>query len=79
MEREEGNNRHDKLAVSLLKDATVIGHVLRGFRRCFGTSSGTEGPSLVKLLVEESMVLDTYYLTHLLSTFIKCVRLTHDG
>ena len=44
LEREEGNNRHDKLVVSLLKDATtVIGHVPREFRRCFGTSSGTEG------------------------------------
>ena len=79
MEREEGNNRHDKLAVSLLKDATVIDHVPQRFRWCFGTSSGTEGPSLVKLLVEESMVLDMYYLTRLLSTFIKCMHLTHDG
>ena len=28
LEREEGNN-HDKFAVSLLKDATVVGHVPR--------------------------------------------------
>ena len=34
LEREEGNN-HDKLAVSLLKDATVLGHVPREFSRVF--------------------------------------------
>ena len=26
LEREEGNNNHDKFAVSLLKDATVVDH-----------------------------------------------------
>ena len=55
LEREEGYN-HDKFAVSLLKHATVLGHVPQSFRRYFGTSSGTERPSLVKLLIEESMV-----------------------
>ena len=54
LEREKGNN-HDKFAVSLLKHATVLGHVPREFRRCFGTSSGTERPSLVKLSIEESL------------------------
>ena len=34
LEQEEGNN-HDKFAVSLLKDATVIGHVPRKFSRVF--------------------------------------------
>ena len=31
---------------------------LESFSGCFGTSSGTEGPSLVKLLVKESVVKD---------------------
>ena len=34
LEREEGNN-NDKFAVSLLKDATVIGHVSQEFSRVF--------------------------------------------
>ena len=34
LEREEGNN-HDKFAVSLLKNATVIGHVPEEFSRVF--------------------------------------------
>ena len=54
LEWEKGNN-HDKFAVSLLKHATVLGHVPREFRGCFGTSSGTERPSLVKLSIEESL------------------------
>ena len=40
LEREEGRN-HDNFTVSLLKNATVIGHVLR-----FGTIPGTEGHHL---------------------------------
>ena len=55
LEREEGNNR-DKFTVSLLKHATVLGHGPQSFRGCFDTSSGTERPSLVKLLIEESVV-----------------------
>ena len=55
LEREEGYNP-DKFAVSLLKHATVLGHVPQKFRGCFDISSGTERPSLVKLPVEESMV-----------------------
>ena len=39
LEQEEGNS-HD----SLLKQATVLGHVPQSFHRCFGTSSGTERP-----------------------------------
>ena len=35
LEREEGNNNHDKFAVSLLKHATVLGHVPREFLRVF--------------------------------------------
>ena len=46
LELEEGNN-HDKFAVSLLKHATVLGHVPREFLGMFWHSSGTEGPSLV--------------------------------
>ena len=53
LEREEDNN-HDKFAVSLLKHASVLGHVPQSFRGCFGTSSGTERPSLVKLPIEEA-------------------------
>ena len=34
LEREEGNN-HDKFAVSLLKESTVVGHVPRQFSRVF--------------------------------------------
>ena len=34
LEREEGNN-HEKFAVSLLKHATVLGHVPREFSRVF--------------------------------------------
>ena len=34
LEREEGNN-HDKFAVSLVKDATVVAHVPREFSRVF--------------------------------------------
>ena len=34
LEREEGNN-HDKFAISLLKHATVLGHVPREFSRVF--------------------------------------------
>jgi len=80
LEREEGYN-HDKFAVSLLKHATVLGHVPQGFRGCFDISSGMERPSLVKLPVEESVVKllpntsslrSSYYLT---SLFIKCMRL----
>ena len=53
--RTDLGTNHDKFTVSLLKDATVIGH---GFRGCFGTPSGSrpQGPSLVKLPVEESVV-----------------------
>ena len=40
LEREEGNN-HAKFAVSLLKHATVLGHVPREFSWEFGTSSST--------------------------------------
>ena len=38
LEREEGNS-HDKFAVSLLKDATVVGHVPPEFSRVFGIGS----------------------------------------
>ena len=55
LEREEGN-KHEKFAVSLLKHATVLGHVPQSFRGSFGTSSSTEKPSLVKLPIEESVV-----------------------
>ena len=55
LEREEDNN-HDKFAVSLLKDTTVLGHGPCKFCRCFGTSSGTERPLLVKLPIKESVV-----------------------
>ena len=55
LEREEGYN-HEKIAVSLLKNATVLGHVPQSFRGCFDISSGMERPSLVKLPVEESVV-----------------------
>ena len=55
LERAEGYNQ-DKFAVSLLKHATVLGHVPQSFCRCFDTSSSTERPSLVKLPIEESMV-----------------------
>ena len=34
LEHEEGNN-HDNFAVSLLKDATVVGHVPREFSQVF--------------------------------------------
>ena len=51
----EGYN-HDKFAVSLLKDATVLGHVPQSFCECFDTSSGAERPSLVKFPIEESVV-----------------------
>ena len=71
LEREEGNN-HEKFVVSLLKNATVFWHVPQSFHWCFGTSSGMESPSLVMLLIEESMVKllpcasslhPSYYLT----------------
>ena len=35
LEQEEGNKNNDKFVVSLLKDATVIGHVSREFSRVF--------------------------------------------
>ena len=38
---------------------------LESFRGCFGTSSGTEGPSLVKLPVEESAVFVLFVLLHM--------------
>ena len=60
LEREEGKN-HDKFAVSLLKNATVVGHVPREFSRVLGT----EGPSLVKLPVEESAVFVLFVLLHM--------------
>ena len=84
LEREVGYN-HDKFVVSLLKHATVLGHVPQNFCGCFDTSSGTERPSLVKLLTEESVVkllpsasslCCLYYLT---SSFVKGMRLTRDG
>ena len=66
--------------------------VLESFCRCFGASSGTERPLLVKLPIEESVVKllpsasslrCSYYLTRLLevqqSSFIKRMRLTCDG
>ena len=55
LEREECYN-HEKIAVSLLKHATVLGHVPQSFRGCFDISSGMERPSLAKLPVEESVV-----------------------
>ena len=42
LEREEGNN-HDKFAVSLLKDATGVGHVPREFSRVFWNVLGHRG------------------------------------
>ena len=33
LEREEGNN-HEKFTVSLLKDATIVGHVSSGTEAC---------------------------------------------
>ena len=36
----------------------LLAMFLENFRRCFGTSSGTEGPSLVKLPVKEGVVKD---------------------
>ena len=71
LEREEGNN-HDKFAVRLLKHAIV----LESFLRCFGTSSGTERPSLVKLPIEESVVryfLALYFKHSLRSLYSKFV------
>ena len=35
-------------------ERVICGHHVESFCGCFGTSSGTDGPSLVKLLVEES-------------------------
>ena len=54
----EAGNNYDKFPVSLLKNATVIGHVPREYSWDFGTFSGAEGPSLVKLPVEDSVVKD---------------------
>ena len=53
LEWEEGNN-NDKFAVSLLKDATVVGHVFAGVL----ILPQAEGLSLVKLLIEENVVMD---------------------
>ena len=88
LEREEGNN-HDKFAISLLKHATILGHVPREFSGCFGTSSGTERPSLVKLPIEIRVVKllpsagylhSLYYFTCFArSSFNKRMCLTRDG
>ena len=69
LEREEGNN-HDKFDVSLLKDATVVGHVLREFSRMW------HFPETVFVLCEKflhvtsgtglSIVVVVYYLQFLL-------------
>ena len=63
--------------------------VLESFRGCFGTSSDTERPLLVKLSIEESVVkllpgagslCSLYCLTTFArSSFIKRMRLTRDG
>jgi len=84
LEWEEGYN-HDKFAVSLLKHATVLGHVPQSFRGCFDISSGMERPSLVKLPIEESVVKllpsasSLHCLYYLTSSFIKGMCLTRDG
>ena len=47
---------------------------LKSFRGCFGTSAGTEGPSLVKLPLKESAVFVLRTTSHvLLDTF--CFKL----
>ena len=48
LEREEGNNHDNSLSVSS-RMLLALAMFLESFRECFGTSSGTEGPSLVKL------------------------------
>ena len=63
--------------------------VIESFRRCFGTSSGTERALLVKLQIEETVVKllpsagslrSSYYLTPFARRlFIKRMHLTHDG
>ena len=88
LEREEDNN-HSKFTVSLLKHATVLAMFLESVCMCFGTSSGTEGPSLVKLPLEirvvkplpsTSSLRSSYYLTRFgQSSFIKRMRLKRDG
>ena len=44
------------LSCSFLKHATALAMFLESFRGCFGTSSGAEGPPLVKLPIKESVV-----------------------
>ena len=57
LEREEDNN-HDKIRCMSVSSSMLLplAMFLESFRWCFDTSSGTEGPSLVKLQVEESVV-----------------------
>ena len=48
----------DKFHCQLSRMLLSLAMFFKNFHGCFGTSSGTEGPSLVKLPVEESVVKD---------------------
>ena len=70
---------------NLLSVFKHVDHVPQSFHGCYDTSTGMERPSLVKLPIEEGMVkllpsansfCSSYYFT---SSFIKLLRLTHDG
>ena len=69
LEQEKGNDLLSAFSSMLLSLAMF----LESFHGCFGTSSGMERPSLVKLSIEDSLVKllpttsslrSSYYLTH---------------
>ena len=89
LEQEEGSNR-DKFAVSLLKHATVFGHVPREFLRefwhflrhgeaitCEVTDRRKHGKATSQRWFSLFFILlDTFFAR---SLFIKCMHLTHGG
>ena len=92
-EREEGNN-HNKFAVSLLKNATVIGHVPQELLRVFWhfirhggtitrelTGQRKRGKGLEIPILEIVLHTTSPVLldTFCYSLFIKRMRLTRDG
>ena len=80
LEQEESNNRQDKFAVSLRKDATVAGHVLREFSRVFWhilRHNGTIACSAILFVLYTTWQFAPHVLLKV--QFVKHVHLTHDG
>ena len=62
------------------QSSQALGLVPQSFRGCFDTSSGTERPSLVKLLIKESVVKLLPSASSLRSSYcLTSMRLTRDG